>query len=233
MQKKSICAALMCFSLYSVAHAEVSNKTSPNWTGFYVGLNAGLVNHTMNITDTEATTFLGTIQQVSNPSVTGGLQVGYRRQLDFSSITSVYGVELSANATNANFNKSYGSPSALYQLNSSNSLNSVYLFELLGGIAADRTLLFLAAGLSFANISGSTTSVNGTPFFNSFSMTKGEFGTAIGGGIEYLITDKLSARFKVDVITPNTYSTFDNVGDSFQISNSIVQGTIGINYKFA
>ena len=209
-------------------------STAPyNWTGFYVGLNAGAVNHTMNITDTNATTFLGTIQQVSNPALAGGLQAGYRRQVALSSLAGVYGLEISANFSNANFSKSYGSPSALYQLNSTNSLDSICLFELTGGIAADKTLLFLAGGLSWVNISGGTNNVSGAPFFNSFSVSKGEFGTALSAGIEYAFTDKLSARFKVDVVSPNTYTTFDNVGDSFTVANTIVQGTFGINYKFA
>ena len=77
------------------------------------------------------------------------------------------------------------------------------------------------------------TSTNGSPFFKSVSFDKKQFGSALGVGIEYAFTDAISARFKVDAITPNRYSTSDDVGDTFQVSNSIVQATFGLNYKFA
>ncbi|MFZ2315262.1 MAG: outer membrane beta-barrel protein [Gammaproteobacteria bacterium] len=207
--------------------------TAHNWTGFYTGLNVGAVNHTMNITDNQAASFFTTIEQVSNPKFTGGVQLGYRRQMDLAQVSGVYGAELSANFSNAQFNKQYGSPFALYQLNSENELQTVCLLELMGGIAADRTLLFVSAGLSWANISGSTTNQDSIAFFNGFNTDKNLFGTVLGAGIEYAFTDKISARFKVDVITPNTYTTYDNVDNSYGISNKIVQGTLGLNYKFA
>ncbi len=241
-QFRLVSSAIVSTLLFSsVAFAHVSFKdelmaVSPefyNWTGFYAGLNAGIVNHTMNITDNSAASFLATIQQVSNPRFTGGLQLGYRRQIDFTKVSGVYGVEGSVDFSDAQFSKEYGSPFALYQLSSENELKTVCLLEFLGGIAADRTLFFMTAGLSWVNISGTTTNLDTIAFFNGFSVAQKELGTAIGGGIEYAFTDKLSARLKIDVITPNTYTTNDNVGNSYLISNSIVQSTLGINYKFA
>lgn len=207
--------------------------TRHNWTGFYAGLNAGAVKHTMNMTDDQATSFLGTIQQVSNPKVSGGFQLGYRRQLDLAQVSGVYGLELSANFSDATFNKEYGSPFALYQLTSENELKEVCLMQLTGGIAADKMLLFLAAGLSWTNITGSVTNIASVTFFNSFNVNQKTVGTAVGGGIEYAFNDKISARLKVDVITPSVFSVNDGAGNTFQISNSIVQGTLGVNYKFA
>jgi len=233
----SLFVSTLLLSSTAFAHTSLKGEMMPvaayNWTGFYAGLNAGAVNHTMNITDVQATAFHSTIQQVSNPRFSGGLQAGYRRQLDLNYVSGVYGVEMDANFSNASFSKEYGSSFAIYQLSSKNVLNTVCLLELIGGIAADRTLLFLAAGLSWANIAGSTTNLDDVAFFNSFNVNKKEVGTALGAGIEYAFNEKISARIKVDVITPNTYSTYDNTGDIFQISNAIVQGTLGINYKFA
>lgn len=228
----------LLFSSTSFAHlslkGEVPNLSNfYNWSGFYLGLNVGAVNHTMNITDTDATSFNATIQQVSNPKLTGGLQVGYRKQLDFMRVSGVYGLEFSANFSNTKFSEDYGSPFALYQLDAKNNLKNVYLLQLTGGISADRTLLFLAAGLSYVNITGSVENVDGIPFFNSFSVGDKKLGTAFGAGIEYAFCDALSARVKIDIITPNTYSTSDNVDDSFRISNSIVQAVVGLNYNFA
>lgn len=202
------------------------------WNGYYGGFNVGVVEQTMNVTDTNATTFQGTIQQDSDLKPSIGLQIGYRRQLDMSKMTGVYGAELSTNFSNTQFNKQYGSPTSTYQLNSKNSLYNVSLLELTGGITAEKTLLFIAAGLSWVDISGTTTNQSGVPFFNSFNVGKNQFGSALGGGIEYAYNNKISVRFKVDVVNPSNYSTTDNVGDSFELSNRIVQGTLGLNYKF-
>jgi outer membrane immunogenic protein len=206
-----------------------------NWTGFYAGANVGWVSHNMDITDDQATSFQATIHQVTTPRFTGGFQFGYRRQIDLTKASGVYGLEFSADFGNATFNRNYGSPFALYQLNSTNSLKDQLLLQFLGGVAADRTLLFMAAGLSWTNVEGSTTNTAGLPFFNntSFNTNKKMLGAAIGGGIEYAFTNAFSARLKVDVIEPNNFTSHDSNGDSFQINNSMVQGTFGLNYKFA
>jgi hypothetical protein len=74
-----------------------------NWTGFYAGINAGFVQQTMDITDTDATTFNATLVQQTNPRLTGGLQIGYRKQIDMTRTSAVYGAELSANFSDASF----------------------------------------------------------------------------------------------------------------------------------
>jgi opacity protein-like surface antigen len=225
-------------SSYAYAHPSYKGEVAPsplmhNWTGYYAGLNLGAVKHTMNITDTNASSFNATIQQDLNPQLTGGFQAGYRHQMDCARTSAVYGLEFSANFSNAQFKKEYGSPFALYQLKSKNSLTNVLLLQLTGGISVDRTLLFLAAGMSWSNITGNTTNEDGAPFFNSFSVARKQFGTALGAGIEYAFTDKISLRFKVDVINANNYTTHDDIDNSFNISNNIVQATIGVNYNFA
>ncbi len=212
---------------------EVLPTAGYNWSGYYAGLNAGVVNHAMDISDTQGASFLSTLHQVTNPSITGGLQVGYRQEVDLSSLAGVYGVELSANISNAAFDKTYGSPFAAYQLNFQHQLKNVALLEAIGGIAANRTLLFLAAGLSWVKIDGTTVNEDAVAFFNSFNVSKNVFGAALGGGIEYACTDKISVRFKADVVIPTTYSVHDNAGNGYLISNNIVQAVLGLNYKFA
>lgn len=204
-----------------------------NWTGFYGGLNLGAVKHTMKVTDNQAASFSATIEQVTNPRFTGGFQLGLRHQIDPTKTSGVYGMEFSANFSNAHFNKIYGSPFALYQLYSENELKNSQLGQLIAGIAADKTFVFLAAGFSWTDISGSITNMDGIPFFNSLSVSKKSLGTALGAGVEYGLSERFSMRFKVDVITSNVFTTFDDVGDSYQVANNLVQGTFGVNYKFA
>lgn len=221
------------FAAVSLKGEEMPMATPYQWTGFYAGLNVGVVKYTMNMTDNQGASFLATIQQTANPKFTGGFQLGYRYQLDLASVSGVYGLEFSGNFSNAQFSKTYGSPFALYEFKAKNELQNLWLLQLIGGIAADKTLLFLAAGFSYTNISGNVTTTDAIPFFNAFSVHKKAFGTALGGGVEYAFSKRFSARLKVDVITPNTYTTYDNTGNSYDIANNIVQGTFGINYKFA
>lgn len=229
-----VCSTLLSSATFAYQTSLKGEVPTPyNWTGFYAGLNGGIVNHTMNITDNQATSFNATIQQESNYDFLGGFQLGYRRQIDFAPVSGVYGIEFSGDFANASFSQDYGSPFSFYQLHSENELQNLFLLQLIGGVAADRTLLFLAAGVSRTNISGTTTNLDGAPFFNSFNMNKKQLGMALGGGIEYAFTQAISVRFKMDVIVPETYSTTDNIGDTFEISNSILQTTVGVNYRFA
>ena len=234
----SLFVSALLFSSSTFAHSSFKGEVTPitvaphSWTGFYAGLNAGAVNYTMNITDNQATSFNATIQQRSNPKFTGGFQVGYRYQVNITKASGVYGAEFSTNFSNTTFNKTYGSPFALYQFASQDELKNLCLLQFIGGIAVDRTLLFLAAGLSWANITGNITSQSGTPFFKSLKIDNKGLGTTLGGGIEYAFNEKISTRLKIDVITPTTYTSHNNTGASFQVSNNIVQGTLGVNYKF-
>jgi len=202
------------------------------WTGYYAGLNAGILKHTLNMTDNDATSFYATIEQVSNPKFTGGFQVGYLYQLDLAPASGVFGLEFNANFSNAKFNQEYGSSFALYQLEAENELKNYYSLQFIGGLAADRALLFLAAGLSLSNISGNVSNQDGIPFFDGFSLSKKALGTTVGGGIEYALSETISVRFEVDIITPRGYTTSDEVDDDFWISNNIVRGILGVNYKF-
>jgi opacity protein-like surface antigen len=232
----TIVSSLLLLFILTTTHAAMKDdisRTPHDWSGYYIGLNIGAINHTMDLTDTNATYFNATLHQVSDPRLAGGIQGGYRHQVDCNRVSAVYGLELTANLSDARFSEDYGSSFALYQLNSEHRLDALYLAQLTGGIAVDRALFFLAAGLSWVQITGDTTNLDSIVFSNSFSVKKNELGTALGGGIEYAITDKASIRLKVDVITPHTYSTSDNLDNNFKIANNIVQGTLGVNYTFA
>lgn len=230
----ALCAALFSANVSANVSMKEMNAPTPvyNWTGFYLGLNLGAVNHTMYVTDTEATSFNATIVQNSNPKFTGGFQLGYRQQLDLSNASGVYGIEFSADFADASFSKVYGSPFALYQLLANNTLKDVLLLQAIAGVAANRTFLFIAAGASWTHITGTTRNLDGIPFFNYFNVDKNSIGTALGIGIEYVIWNNISARVKVDVVSANTYNVHDNTDESFQIFNSAIQGTFSINYNF-
>jgi len=232
------CGVLLCLSSTTISatlpdkDAAINSVVPHDWTGLYVGGNVGVVTHTMNVTDIQATSFNATIKEASNPQLTGGLQLGYRRQVAHTHLSGVYGLEFSTEFAQADFNQQYGSPYALYEITANNELKNTYLLQLLGGIAAQNTLFFFAAGLSWVNLAGGMIETSGAPYFTSFSANKTSLGTVLSGGIEYAWTKALSVRAKLDVITPNAYKVVDNLENTFQISNSVAQGVIGINYQF-
>lgn len=237
MKQILFAASLLTLSLSTYAAPSFKDEIAPtqihHWTGFYAGINAGAVNHTLDLTDADAASFLATLRQESNPKWTAGLQAGYRHELDMNVLAGVYGLELNVNFANAAFEKQYGSDFALYTLHSSNQLKTTSTLELMAGLAADRLLLFLSGGVSYAHIDGTTRNLDSLAFFNKFSVRKNAFGTVLGGGLEYALTNQLSARFKIDVLTPTTYSTKDNVDNHYQVGNHIVQGTVGLNYQLS
>jgi opacity protein-like surface antigen len=222
----------MAFSHTLLKDEALSSAPPYNWSGLYAGINLASVKNIMNMTDVEATSFFSTIEQASRPQLSGGFQVGARHQLDSSPISGVYGLEFSANFANATSKNTYGSSFANYQLNSENRLNGLYLLEFIAGIAADKTFLFLAAGCSWTDLSGIVVDLNGLPFFHSFSLSNTSVGTVLGGGIEYAINERVSLRFKADVSSSNTYNTYSDTRDLYQVSNRTIQGAIGVNYRF-
>lgn len=241
MMRTLLSASLFCSTalLSTMASAVVDMKDkdlSPvsvhPWSGFYAGVNVGLIQHTLSITDNQAVTFNATIQQITNPSFSGGFQLGYRRQLNPSHIAPVLGLEFEMNFTDSSFNTLYGSPSALYQLNTHNKLSNVELVQLIGGVAVDQALFFLTAGLSISKVSGSMVNTDGAPFFESVNLDKTSAGGALGVGVEYALNEHFSARIKVDAIGANAYTAMDEMGNTYQIANHSILGTVGLNYQF-
>jgi outer membrane immunogenic protein len=235
MKLKSLLPLALSASLFSpVAQAsEKDPRTAYDWSGFYAGLNAGFVKNKMTITDVNATSFYASLQEVTNPKGTVGVQAGWRRQLKLAQASGVYGVEVSANLSDAQNHRRYGSPFALYEFETDYKLKNVYLLEVIGGIAADRALLFLSAGVSWNRVDGNMTTLDSVPFFSTVHIKPKNVGAAVGGGVEYAFNDTLSARVKVDVICPNTRYVNDTLGAQFGVASTIVQGALGINYNIA
>ena len=150
-----------------------------NWSGFYVGLNAG------GAFGTNTTTASGGVNaSASNhvPGVLGGMQAG----MNFQTGPLVWGFEADFDASTQN--QSLASGNGL-----TGSSQMPWLATLRGrlGVAFDRTLVYGTAGGAAGELRSSLAIPAGT------AATTVTYGTwTAGGGIEYGITDNLSARIE-------------------------------------
>jgi outer membrane immunogenic protein len=233
---KLAASAFILASLFtSVTYAKVSYKgeVAPmapafSWTGFYVGANVGGVGYSQYVTDIDESDFDSTLHLDPNGKWSGGAQIGWRYQVDCAMASGVFGIEGSVDWTDAKYSRTFGVTD--YDIDT--KLKSLWMVQAMGGIAVDRTLLFLGAGAGWADLDGSWTDLAGDTTRN-FDTNKTVVGPVVSAGIEYAFTDMISVRAKVDELFASRYTRTDGRGNSFLINNNIVQGTIGLNVKFA
>jgi opacity protein-like surface antigen len=187
-----------------------------NWSGFYLGLNAG---GAFGINTMTASTGGGSAS-VKEPGFLGGAQVGANYQTG----SVVWGFEADYDASTQNKSLPVG------VLTGSTS-ETPWFATLRGrvGMAFDRTLVYGTAGgaagelRSIANIPAGTTSTTVT------------YGTwIVGAGIEYGITDNLSARVEYLYLDKNNIATGVIGPPATQITTHLQENLVraGLNYRF-
>jgi opacity protein-like surface antigen/outer membrane receptor protein involved in Fe transport len=186
-----------------------------NWSGFYLGLNAGGVSATNTVTASG-----GGSASVKEPGFLGGAQVGANYQTG----PVVWGVEADYDASTQNKSLPAG------VLTGSTS-QTPWFATLRGrfGIAFDRHLVYATAGAgaselrSIANIPTGTTNTTVT------------YGTwTAGAGLEYGITDNLSARVEYLYLDKGHVAT-GAIGPPATTITSRAQDNLvraGLNYRF-
>lgn len=203
----------------------------PLWTGFYVGIDAGLSEHTMSVTDLDYDVNGGTLDQTSRNDFSPGLHIGYREQLNQQPISGVFGIEAAINWVNSSYNESYDGIPPNYQISS--KLRNYETLQLIGGLAANRTLLFLSAGFAYGDFEGAWIHVRGNSDESFNNLGDNVFGLVAGAGVEYAFTDTIFLRAKVETASFNRYSSSDADGSTNAINNYVTNGSIGLNWKFA
>ncbi len=232
-------AALIAFSSVSFAADLGYKKPAPapyvavipafTWTGFYVGLNAGYAfSNSENITHpgNAAYTALGIPTfKASRDGFIGGAQAGYNYQMN----QFVVGLETDIQYTDLKKTgvDIFGDRARV----ETNYLGTVR--GRLGFVPMDRALLYVTGGLAYGDTKLSS-SVTGFPGLTG-SKRETSAGWTLGGGVEYAITNNITA--KVEYLYYDLGDTRLSVNDgvraaSYRAENqgSIVRG--GINYKF-
>jgi outer membrane immunogenic protein len=201
------------------------------WTGFYLGVNAGV--GWANGRDIYVTTPNGAVTSLntgngSNSGFVGGGQAGY----NFQTGAFVFGVE--ADIQYADLSKKVNWGPYTWWGNGSTS-QYVGTVRARVGYAIDRTLIFLTGGLAYGGL-------NSGGAFGGNNNT----GWTLGGGVEDAFTNNWTAKIEYDYIQLDTGSKsgsyYSNVAIGAQpagyyTATSKGNGSanlvrVGVNYKF-
>jgi outer membrane immunogenic protein len=210
-----------------------------NWTGFYLGVNAGGAWGSTSIHDPSpfAPIFgIPTSQTIGSSGFIGGGQLGYNYQFGGN---FVIGGELELDGMDLDASKTV--PIFIGASNVMRKANADWLGTagVRLGYAADRVLFYAKGGAAVADYSyRDQTTFFGTVFNNATNDTD-RWGWMIGGGVEWAFAANWTAKAEYDYISFDRQNiTLNSVGgvlpaaQPLGIADSISLAKIGINYKF-
>ncbi len=265
---KQLLAAL-AFAALPFAGASAADLSLPlkspsapafNWSGFYVGGNAGGVwgNERVSQTFSAPPPFLavdtaainGTLSQsFQSGSATAGLQAGYNYQsgnwvfggeVDFEYL-GVRGANSSSTIFPSTLPGGAAGPPATF-FNTSTSVAADWLFTARPrvGWAVQDWLLYATGGLAIGRESFSQNIAVLAPFVENSNFTTARVGWTVGAGVEYAIARNRSIRgeyLHVDLGTANTTGTLTPASPiltqqtgSVRVTTEIARA--GLNYHF-
>lgn len=189
-----LAGAVVVFTASGALAADITESAAYDWTGPYIGLQAGYGWSTsdVNISDFRNSELSGyrTGGDLKLEGFIGGAHAGFLYQAD----SLVFGLEGDIELADLDDRTDFRAPNddlADFE----KSMDWSGSLRLRAGIALDRVLLYTTGGLAFGD----------TEFDFDFNrpvafITDGDdgvqWGWTIGGGVEYALTDSLSARIE-------------------------------------
>jgi outer membrane immunogenic protein len=213
-----------------------------NWTGFYIGGNAGVGWSQGSFSDASGNTFaaqnafkfIGGGQVGVNYEFAGGVVVGAEADFDWRPNAT--------NTTNAVALVNGGVPTGT---TASVTINNQWITTVTGrlGYAWDRLLVYGKGGWAFVGSSNPTFNNVTTGVSTTFNTTNNNYGWTAGAGFEYAFWGGWSGKIEYDYIglTSQTLTVPPGlgsvgglpVGDQFTGNSRNIQMIVaGINYKF-
>lgn len=172
-----------------------------NWTGAYAGIHAGGA----------FDRFTGVTKKSRNEALLGG-QVGYNVQAG----SMVYGLEGDVSMNG------FGNGSSRGAAGTSADTRYLGTAKARAGVAFDRVLVYATGGVAYGNIKAT----NG-----GLSRTKGKVGYVAGAGVEYGITDNLSAKLEYNYVSLGKQDfQFGSTRTKVGVNEHLVKA--GLNYRF-
>lgn len=198
--------------------APTSDYVAPpvfSWSGFYVGLNAGYGWGSFSN---------GGSQLFGNPNgVQGGVTAGFNWQ---ATPNVVLGLEGDFNLTAINNRQNL----PFFGYSGKGSLDTLATVRGRVGYAADRALIYATGGLAMGSVSANVADWRFAPFFGSQSSFNA--GWALGAGLEYAFTDKVSAKAEYLFTSLGSSTMFAYTPDWVTTGVNVSNVRMGVNYHF-
>lgn len=221
--KQALFAAAALAALTATASAQDAAPYS--WTGIYLGVNGGA-----GYFEGETTDYQGYFLSTAGSATLGvdgvGGFFGGTAGANFQIGQMVLGIE--GDLQWASFDESRKWNLGFYV----NEASWDWFGTIRGraGVALDRAMVYATGGAAFASVNHRYGSTATPDFIVSYDDV--EWGFAVGGGVEYALTDHISAKAEylyIDIPTVTVEDTFAGIYD-FNSSSQIVRG--GLSYKF-
>ncbi len=186
-----------------------------SWTGFYLGLNAGYGWGSFT---------QGGGQLFGKPSgFQGGVTGGFNYQIGQNFVLGLEG-DWDLTAINAKQDLPF------FGFNGKGQLNSLATVRARAGFAADRALIFLTGGLAMGSVTANVNDWRAVPFFGSQSTFNA--GWALGAGLEYAFTNKISAKAEYLFTSLSSKDYFHFSPDWSTTGLNVSNVRFGVNYHF-
>lgn len=187
-----------------------------SWTGFYIGLNAGAA----------LGSYSGGSYQLygNNPAgVIGGAQAGYNYQI---APNLIVGAE--ANIDGSSLSSSNSLP--FFGFAGSAQMNALVTVRGRVGYTMDRAMFYVTGGLAVGSINAQINDQRGFPFWGSSSAWQA--GYTLGGGLEYALTNNVSAKVEYLYTSIGTNDYFRYTQDYSRLGLDFSTVRAGVNYHF-
>ena len=242
MRQLSTCGAVLALAAicYGPAQAtDLAPRVAPqrailspepiayNWTGFYVGVNAGWNWLNTTQTDTGPGVFgqvfpIGSVTTFSKNGFLGGGTIGYNYQMG----RFLLGLEADFDWSAAKISQS-GTLGAL-SFNTTVKNNYVFTAGPRIGYVFDRLLVYAKGGIAWTQDDYDQTASDGSEVTGRFDL----WGWMVGGGVEYAIWDRLTAKAEYNYITFGDRNVIATDGSILNVGMHISEAKVGINYRF-
>ncbi|MCP8940102.1 porin family protein [Alsobacter sp. SYSU M60028] len=237
--RRILLASAMSLAALPAFAADLPARTAPiapapvmapmyNWTGFYVGANAGYAWGSGDLTFINfPTTELGSGMSLDNDGFTAGVQVGYNYQIN----QFVLGVEADANWVEGSDKRTVLGPTLTAYGTSKVEWLSTIRARL--GFAVNNFLIYGTGGFAFGQGKATLTiaDAEGTQWSGSQSGTR--TGWTLGAGVEYAFTRNWTARVEYlyyDLGDKTFYAPQSTAAVKADFNGNIIRA--GVNYKF-
>jgi len=220
-----------------------------NWTGFYLGVNAGGTGYEAVTRDVNGwganginnPAYVSPWFKSTTPTASFGGQAGYSWQMN----NFVIGIE--ADVTYVGASQTFVPPNTLLTAcgtscgtMATNELTWLSTVRGRAGFAFDRFLVYGTAGAAFGQVNNSWGWDSSTPIQNSFSVSETRAGYVAGGGIEAMLMEHVSLRAEylyVDLGTSRSTITgtppFNGPGTfTSEFKNTANIGRLGLSYRW-